>query len=424
MHRLTDFMPKLLREKNYEAVQTILERELVSTEDLHLLSELYCLNNEYEKEALLLMHPLAQSGYCAKRRKWHALPDFDKLVPRKPFHFEQNPEFIPQQETLDNMCFVTAIDHGIYEWSVECLESIKNTKKYKKTPIVVVDLGLTNDQKHHMATRLGVVKFVKPKTDKLPHKLKTDVKFVANHNYLYFDELCSEYKYVMHIEADTWFQNEHGIDQFLCTAEKQGWAYLYHVGMSLDTGNWANILHPSLFVVRQGCPVWQYIKKIYTQELNSKLKQKKHIAYNLSEILMMNLRPQGRFLRGDYNLKPLSFPNGISLIFVGLPVVTSNDPDQILRLAGSGEIATSIHIQSQCEYIRKNTLGRFVYTRSFDHIPTREEWNNHVARSVPTLTYGYDLPDATYNQKINLRFRTWPEYEGDLIYSPSTAELA
>ena len=102
----------------------------------------------------------------------------------------------------------------------------------------------------------------------------------------------------------------------------------------------------------------------------------------------------------------------------------SNDPDQILRLAGSGEIATSIHIQSQCEYIRKNTLGRFVYTRSFDHIPTREEWNNHVARSVPTLTYGYDLPDATYNQKINLRFRTWPEYEGDLIYSPSTAELA
>ncbi len=110
---------KLVQENEFEVAKQILEKEHQDLEALYLLSLLYRYDDdEYDKERVVIEKSLtlsADQNYMKERLKWHNLPIFDRIVPRKPLHLPRDPDTAPSAEVLENMCFVTG--QAQYHWS-------------------------------------------------------------------------------------------------------------------------------------------------------------------------------------------------------------------------------------------------------------------------------------------------------------------
>lgn len=374
---------------------------LNSKKDLYLRSLKYRYADEYEKELEVIQRSLevdANDPYMRERKKWHDLPQFEKYVPRKSIFLSKDSTQIPQQETLDNLCFVTCASSGNYEWCIECLESLQNTSLYKNTPIIIVDLGFTDDQKHYLFENFPIRRFSAPIVNLLADFSYDDVKVLANHQNIFFDQHCEDFAYICHIEPDTWIQDERGIDQLLCLCEKQDFAWVRSPDQ--EGGAWGWFYHVSLFALKKGSAFYDEWRNQYLLELQKFSSLKRIAPYALNEQILEHIYGQRlTFLEGSHNL-PISH--------VGIPTLSPNDPDQLLHFPKTQEIATSIHIQGSCPYIRKSN-ERYVYTRCFDIGPSREELAEHVRKSSLCTAQGHNLYDPEiYNEKISLRFRVWP----------------
>lgn len=416
MASLMMLLPDLIDKQQYDLAEQLLEREEKNLTVIHMLSLLYRLKLKYPKEFKLLEYAEKEglgSEYLSEREKWYALPDFEKIVPRKTFAQDKDPNYSPQSETLDNLCFVTCADKNMFEWCIECLESLRQTQTYYDKPVVIVDMGLTDEQKQYCIQQLKVSKIINPKLSHLPKHLKKDLMFAANHQYPFFDDLLPEYKYIVHIEADTWFQNENGIDQLLCFCEKQGFAYTYTWGSHGEQVG--DCLGLSLFAIRQKNIFGQHLKRVYRQELDYRLKLDVPIDYKLLESVLADIRP-ANFQDGVYTVEHLKGPHNIPLFNVGLPVLDEKDSCRLLRLPKTNEILSSIHVQGQCLSARAADANRFVYTRYFDpQMTTSVALGKHVYRSQHCLQSGFNVADDTYNQAVSIRFRVMPSHDKQQI---------
>ena len=405
----------LISNQEFELALKILEKEENFDEKSAFCFSLLCrLNDEYEKESQMLDRRQYDNQYFENRRKWHAQPVFEKFVPRKTVVQDKNSSQRPKTETLEKLCFITCASKENFEWCVECLESVKQTRSYSETPVCVVDLGLTDEQKEYLFSQLKVTKIKSPVLEGLPEQLTKNIKFIANHNYMFFEEHCKDYEYVVHLETDTWIQDERGVDQLLCACEKQG--FVWSRSMGIENDRWSWVFHYSFFAIKQGSVFWQHVKNVYKQELDYRLRNNLQVPYALPEQVLHDIHPQNkRFLLGDYNINYLDGPHNVPLFNVGIPVVNKNDTDKILRLPQTSEIVTSVHVQGNCPYIRQNDLHRFVYTRSFNQKPSDEDLAGHIQLSQGCLANGQNLLSETYNTQISLRFRVWPWADKDEI---------
>lgn len=424
MTSLMMLLPDLINNHFYDLAEQLLEHEEKNLPVIHMLSLLYRLDLNYAKEFQTLEYAKKEglkSEYLVARQKWYALPDFEKLVPRKTFAQDKDPGFIPKSETLDNLCFVTCTDKNMFEWCVECLESLRQTKTYYDKPVVIVDMGLTDDQKQYCLQQLKVSKIITPKLGRLPKHLKKDPMFAANHQYPFLDDLLPEYKYIVHIEADTWFQNEDGIDRLLCLCEKQGFSYTHIWGSSgVQDGDCWGL---SFFAVKQKSIFGQHLKNVYRQELEYRLKHDLPVDYKLLESVLADIRP-ANFWEGVYTVEHLKGPHNVPLFNVGLPVLDKDDPHRLLRSPKTNEVLSSIHIQGQCLIPRAADAKRFVYTRYFDPKATTEkELGRHMYRSQHCLQNGFNVPDDIYDQIISLRFRVAPSHDKKQIKTMLAKEI-
>ncbi len=91
-------LPDLINKHQYDLATQLLEHEEKNLTVIHALSLLYRLNLKYPKEFKLLEYAEKEglrSSYLSEREKWYALPDFEKLTPRKTVTQDKDPDCIP-----------------------------------------------------------------------------------------------------------------------------------------------------------------------------------------------------------------------------------------------------------------------------------------------------------------------------------------
>ena len=208
-----------------------IKSDVHSNTKLHIaqLSFQYQREWRFEKEKRFIEHAMTlfpDWDYLKKRLEWHKRPIFhrepalSKTQPRIPLVTSRNPEFIPHENTLQAMCFVTATgsNQPYFDLTVQLIESIQNMQHYCKAAIKILDCGLTAQDKDYLIKRFHV-EIKEPVVPKLPnvHVSGWIVGLLAR---AYLDRCFPGYEYYFWVDADTWFQDDLGIDKLLFLAQE------------------------------------------------------------------------------------------------------------------------------------------------------------------------------------------------------------
>jgi hypothetical protein len=235
----------LIGQDKFESAKKVLSHDTNDLETLYVLSLLHHYYDEYDLERIIVAKALEIAPgdvYMRERLAWHELPPFEKYEARPPLDLPDNPEFIPKQETLDQLCFVTGGDSNYFEYIVECIESITNEKRYRNANVCVIDTGLTTEEVQYLYSQLNVVKVVDPGWNipfttmnfKTPSgrinmkRTKEEAKcyqFIMNA--VFAHETFPEYEYFFVIQPDLWIHNSRFLDQMICIAERKGMCRIY-----------------------------------------------------------------------------------------------------------------------------------------------------------------------------------------------------
>jgi hypothetical protein len=212
-----------------------LEAAPVSPDTIRLHSQLLRYLDRYEDEEKLLetADQLGiSSDYLDSRKAWHRLPLFDRLVARAPLDLPRDPDQTPAPETLEQLCFVTALgsDQPYFNVGLELLESIRATRSYREIPICILDAGLTDEDRHSLQTRFTNLTIKDPGFDLDVTIPETDFDgiprpaaglkgclarpFIPKH--------FPGYRYYVWFDTDVWIQDERSVDRFILAAEKYG----------------------------------------------------------------------------------------------------------------------------------------------------------------------------------------------------------
>jgi hypothetical protein len=199
-----------------------------SPDTWQLLSLLYRLDGLYDEEKRMIDRVVSnfpEWQYGHERRNWHALPMFEKCVPRPPLHLDHDPDFTPDSKTIEQLCIVLTSDSRYFTLLVECIESIQATRLYKDVPICIVEGGLTEDELQTLSTRYGIASI-----ENIDRHL--DVMCVADAaldpfvqlllSRCFADKIFPGYGYYLYIDVDAWVHDERGLDRFVRQAQQQG----------------------------------------------------------------------------------------------------------------------------------------------------------------------------------------------------------
>ena len=213
----------------FQNIKNNLYKENINNLDsLYLLSLLHRYEDEYDLEKIIIEKALKiypNNTYMKERELWHQRPIFhpnpeeSKTVPRYKKTTTVKPTIA--DEHLSKLCFVSACnDKNIYfELLIELIESIKNTNTYKDTPFYILDLGLTDNQKHTLSNMVNNIQLTNwdiPFNNNPPNHHKCIIarafleKYFPNHEYYFW------------LDADSWIQNESSIDTFLNMSIQHG----------------------------------------------------------------------------------------------------------------------------------------------------------------------------------------------------------
>jgi len=189
----------------------------------------------FDREKRLMQHALTlfpNWQYALARMEWHSRPEFhlnpekSKVQPRKPLHLPRDERYIPKQETMDSLCFVTASgsDQPYFNLSIQLLESIKATRWYNHIPIKVLDCGLTQEDADYLRQHFGC-EVKDPGWDsgvdiQQKSKLKIGMKGCTARPYI--AKHFPGYEYYFWLDTDTWVQDERILDRMICLTEEQG----------------------------------------------------------------------------------------------------------------------------------------------------------------------------------------------------------
>ncbi|USO02701.1 MAG: hypothetical protein H6850_01795 [Alphaproteobacteria bacterium] len=206
-------------------------------ENILQLSYQYQREWRFEKDKALILEAkelFPDWNYADLRLAWHARPEFDrdpaksKTQPRQPLHLPRDPNYIPKQETMDSLCFVTASgsDQPYFDLSVQLLESLKATRWYKDVPIKILDCGLTQEDADYLRQRFNA-EVKDPGWDMDPEKLSKEKQGPINGwkgaiSRPYIQKHFPGYKYYFWSDTDNWIQDERAMDKLVCLCEEQG----------------------------------------------------------------------------------------------------------------------------------------------------------------------------------------------------------
>ena len=192
----------------------------------------------FEKERLMLIKALENPdlrnlSYIQTRLEWlsrptfHLDPEKSRVQPRALLDIPRDPQFIPQQSTIDHLCFVTATNHNSphFELAVQMMESIKATKHYNHNTIGVIDLGMRDDQKQYLIDRFGARIAIFSQIFDLSSINPGDannVGRVAEKARSLMSRAFPGFQYYYWFDCDTWIQDENAVDKMVYYTEKQG----------------------------------------------------------------------------------------------------------------------------------------------------------------------------------------------------------
>lgn len=224
-----------IQHNKFSAAALELEKMPLQIKTSNILSLLYRFTNQFEKDQTLaqkMITTFPSLQYFHERKKWHEKNTAEKLEFRAPFHGQRDPSKIPSQEILEQLCFVSASDHKVFPMLVELLESIKNTRLYKDIPINILDVGMTENQKHYLIEKYNVRNIIDPGWKIHLQKLPDDATLInrveaykAIFAKPYLANIFQGYRYYFWLDTDTWIQDERTLDLFLLHTKNYGLSY-------------------------------------------------------------------------------------------------------------------------------------------------------------------------------------------------------
>ena len=95
--------------------------------------------------------------------EWHSRPVFhkdpskSKTQPRPALRLERDSNYIPSDETIQSLCFVTGASSNApyFDLVIQLIESIKATRFYKDVDIKVLDCGLNQEDIQYLKERFN-----------------------------------------------------------------------------------------------------------------------------------------------------------------------------------------------------------------------------------------------------------------------------
>ena len=249
MHRNSVASQFFLDHQEELAIQAL--KGPLNLEGIKFLSLLLRKQRDFDKEKNLIESYISEyfeNEYIKKRYEWHQKSLFNRLVPRQPIHLPCEPAWIPNQTTLDQLCIVTGGDSKYFEFIVECIESIKNTRNYKNTQIAILDFGLSEQNIDYFKKKFDA-KIIKPelivdapfqihvkhnannqpfieKSSWQSEDEKKVIKFCAYKTCL--PKIIPGFRYYLWIDSDAWIQDDRALDHYVVLCEKQGAAGSCH----------------------------------------------------------------------------------------------------------------------------------------------------------------------------------------------------
>src|SRR3989338_10371319 len=101
---------QLIQDQEYKTALDMLKRDETSKESFYWRSLICRLFDWYDEEKKIIdscLQKYRDFGYMQERLAWHKKPLFDRMVPRQPVIMPKDPMTIPQQSTVEQLCFVT-----------------------------------------------------------------------------------------------------------------------------------------------------------------------------------------------------------------------------------------------------------------------------------------------------------------------------
>ena len=246
---------QLIKDKEIDLAIKMLANLELSYQQLYLLSLLYRYEDRYEEEKAVIDLAFSlkfDKGYMKERLAWHKLPLFDRLVPRQKICLPRNPKKIPPQSVLSQLCFVTAggSDTPFRECFIQLIESLKAISHYQNIPIMVIDTGLTDDDKVFIQKSFSNITIKDPGWDvdvpgiqQTSHKIKNLNGYKACSARPFIPIHFPGYRYYFWLDTDVWVQDARCLDLMIDQAISQGVSATLHYSKtgSFDfNGSWWN----------------------------------------------------------------------------------------------------------------------------------------------------------------------------------------
>ena len=297
-------------------------------------------------------------------------------------------DWAPSDPAVDNLCFVT-IGGGdrVYADMLECLASLRASRRYRQHPLFIVDTGLTESQRRELDARFNVSGFHNPEKQ-FTHVGERHRSWLS---IAWFPTFFPEFEYYFHLECDTWIQDERTIDKHVALAEKQGWA--------MDGFN------VGIYCLREESGFGQQWREEVAgdprvlERTAHEVYRKRHLNFlknvdgtRCPSWMFHHTRPAG----------PLGLRNNMMVWHTGLPLCDENgilvDP---IALKPVG----IFHPHARCEFIRAGNA--IVYTRQASEPLDEANWKRHIASSRIQLQHGPDkLAGGTGSLvPISMRYR-------------------
>lgn len=412
---------QLIQDQEYKTALDMLKRDDTSRESFYWRSLICRLMDWYDDEKKIIdmcLQKYRDFAYMQERLAWHKKPLFDRMVPRQPVIMPKDPLTIPQQSTVEQLCFVTGGDSNYFNLIVECIESIRNIPTYKDCAVCVLDCGLKMEEKQYLVDKLKVHSIkdpgwftdadmfhrYSPSRDQVfssPLKESPGNKSIAARAIM--DQLFPGFRYYMWIDADAWVQDERAVDLMLHACQTQYCAGAIHCSGSIGS---TGFLKAKLFdedkkeliatrpTITGGVCCFDAqsgFMEEWAQLMRDSIKQYGY-WYTQDECAM-------NYLFYKYNFEKI-LPYECNYRFSpGLPIVVADDP--ALRNPHNHQVIGIMHLPSS----QKEKF--YVNTHNISGPLSHEDIQKHAQHSNQVL-WNSSIAHDPSKFGISIRFRVWP----------------
>lgn len=219
-----------LKMSDFDGAKQILEKKSNDEKELYWLSLIYRYEDQYDQEKDIVEKSLqldSNNSYMQERLAWHNLSLYEKQVPRQQIFIKDEQSW--RNEFLAHTTIVSGCDSSQMDFKllVDMLRSLHSLAIYKNVDISILDCGMTDDQKHFLVTHFSIKNVVLPNCDVPIKSGHINKEMIARP---FIPECFPGYKYYVHLDADTWIQDENVLDKYFLLSQRQEIALSSHFG--------------------------------------------------------------------------------------------------------------------------------------------------------------------------------------------------